>query len=503
MKAAQPQQSPAQSTAAGRRETGARTRVLPPLLALVLAVLLPACRGVTDLDPGPAVAVEPRTVELTVGGRQTLTATVSHATDTRIIWRSAAASVAIVDDKGAVTAVGAGQAEIRAHLAADTMVYGTASVTVAPGSGLGLHLPVLGLGAVPERYTGEVAVRDDWAYTSTWSNRNGVPGNAIKIWNVAGTAPVLVDSLIVPGAQTTGDVQISDDGALLVVATEYAPGSIVLYDRSDPAHPRLLAQFRSAHTTPGVHTVKLGRVNGRHYAFLSVNPSPPRLVIVDITDPAAPVETWASEMGRPFVHDVFVRDGLVFAALWNDGMRILDIGGGGRGGSPAAPVVIGNALTATGRIHNIWWFHDPRTGSRRYVFLGEEGPGSVAAGSSSGDIHVVDVSDMTSPRVVAVYNVPGAGTHNFWMDEPSGILYAAYYNGGVRALDVRGDLGTCTTAQTRADGLCSLNLMGREVGIALTSGSFIWGVVHQGTHVYASDMRMGLFKIDVGRLGRE
>ena len=41
-----------------------------------------------------------------------------------------------------------------------------------------------------------------------------------------------------------------------------------------------------------------------------------------------------------------------------------------------------------------------------------------------------------------------AGTHNFWVDEPSGILYAAYYNGGVRALDVRGDLGACAEAQS-------------------------------------------------------
>jgi hypothetical protein len=126
----------------------------------------------------------------------------------------------------------------------------------------------------------------------------------------------------------------------------------------------------------------------------------------------------------------------------------------------------------------------------------------VSVGSSSGDIHVVDVSDMGSPQVVAVYNVPGAGTHNFWMDEQSGILYAAYFNGGVRALDVRGDLGTCTTAQRTAAGFCDLRLMGREVGVALTSESFIWGVVHQGTHVYASDMRLGLFKLDASALKR-
>ncbi|MEX0907597.1 MAG: hypothetical protein WD054_04645, partial [Gemmatimonadota bacterium] len=199
-------------------------------------------------------------------------------------------------------------------------------------------LAVLGLGHVAERYTGEVAVRGDWAYTSTWSNRNGVPGNAVKIWNVAGATPMLVDSLIVPGASTTGDVQISDDGALLVVAIEPNPnGAIMIYDRSDPARPDSIARFRSASTLQGVHTVKLGRVDGRHYAFLSIDPAaePARLVMVDITDPAQPFEAGSLRIGAPFMHDVFVRDGLLLAAVWLDGLRIYDIGGGGRGGSVA------------------------------------------------------------------------------------------------------------------------------------------------------------------------
>jgi hypothetical protein len=474
------------------------------LLLVAGSLWLSACEDSTG-PARPQLSIEPTSAELAVGETRVLAASVRGGAAQNLIWRSSATAVARVGTNGEVTGVAPGAAEIRVLLAADTTVSATATVLVF-ARGPSLHvMPVLGLGAVPERFTGEVAVRGDWAYTSSWSNRNGVAGNAIKIWNVTGAVPLLADSLIVPGAQTTGDVQISDDGALLVVATEYTGGSIVIYDRSNPSRPQLLSQFRSGDTNPGVHTVKLGRVASRHYAFLSVNPgqgSGARLVIVDITDPVAPVQTWQGLMGRPFVHDVFVRDGLLFAALWHDGMRIFDIGGGGRGGSPAAPVVMGNVLTATGYIHNIWWFHDPLTASKRYVFLGEEGPGSVSAGTASGDIHVVDVSDMSNPRIVAVYNVPGAGTHNFWMDEPSGILYAAYYNGGVRALDVRGDLGTCTTAQRTPAGFCDLRLMGREVGVALTSGSFIWGVVHQGTHVYASDMRLGLFKLDAAALKR-
>lgn len=370
-----------------------------------------------------------------------------------------------------------------------------------------IRLPVVGHGQVSERYTAEIAARGDWAYTSTWSiRRAGIPGNAVKVWDVSGGTPQLVDSLTIDETKTTGDVQISDDGALLVVATERSNGSIVIYDRADPARPRQLSRFTSENAREtGVHTVKLGRVGGRHYAFLSINPSPSRLVIVDITDPENPSEVFSRRMGNPFIHDVFVRDGLVFTALWNDGMTIWDIGGGGEGGSPENPVELGNVRTVGGSVHNFWWFHDPTNGSKRYVFVGEEGPGSVTGATSSGDIHVVDVSDLRNPQEVAFLTVPGAGAHNFVMDEAAGILYAAYYNGGVRVVDARGELGDCEAAERADDGRCDLRLMGREIGTALADRSpsaVVWGVAKVGRWLYASDMLAGIYKIDTAPLDR-
>ncbi|HEU4720630.1 MAG TPA: hypothetical protein VFS59_04645, partial [Gemmatimonadaceae bacterium] len=201
------------------------------------------------------------------------------------------------------------------------------------------------------------------------------------------------------------------------------------------------------------------------------------------------------------VHDTFVRDGILFLGLWNAGVAIWDIGGGGKGGTPAAPVEIGRLQTANGQAHNIWWFKDPTTGSAKYAFVGEEGPANIPI-SSSGDIHVVDVSNMAAPREVAFYTVAGAGTHNFSMDEANGILYAAYYNGGVRALDVRGDLGTCTDAQKSAPRnsavqLCDLSKMGREKGVGLRDRAAvsIWGVQFLNGAVYASDMSNGIWKL--------
>ena len=359
-------------------------------------------------------------------------------------------------------------------------------------------LATIGAGTVHERFSAEINVRGDYAYTTTWGFRDAV-GNAIKIWNVAGvSAPVLVDSVIVPNATTLGDVQVSDDGQLLVVATEFSPGSIMIYSLADPTKPQLITRYTSALTDPGVHTAEVQRVGGKLYAFLCVDPtasSPARLVIVDLSNPASPQQVFTAAMGSPYVHDVFVREGILFTALWDQGMRIWDIGGGGHGGTVATPVVLGNVVNVGGKAHNIWWFHNAANGEKKYAFIGEEGPGSTLS-SASGDIHVIDVSDFASPHEVAFYHLAGAGTHNFSVDETRGVLYAAYYNGGVRAIDITGDLSSCDAASKSGDGRCDLGLMGREVAHAPEEALpvYVWGVQVVGQYVYASDMLNGVWK---------
>jgi len=365
-------------------------------------------------------------------------------------------------------------------------------------------MTVLGCGNFrPKRTTAEINVRGTTAYTTTWNNAS--PLSALYVWDVAGNVPMLVDSVLVGNVTTLGDVVVTPDGKYLVVATEYTGGSIVIFSLADPRKPQMVSQFANLETLPGVHTAEVGTVNGRLYAFLCVDPnasSPAKLVIVDITNPAAPQQVLSRNIGTPYVHDTFLRDGILFLGLWNGGMAIWDLGGAGKGGTPSNPVDVGTVQTANGHVHNIWWLKDPVTGSSRYAFVGEESPGSVGT-SSSGDIHVVDVSNMAAPREVAFYTVAGAGTHNFSVDEQNGILYAAYYNGGIRAIDVRGDLGTCTDAQKSSPvnqvvQLCDLSKMGRELAVGLKDRSnavFVWGVQFLEGSVYASDMLNGIWKL--------
>jgi hypothetical protein len=183
------------------------------------------------------------------------------------------------------------------------------------------------------------------------------------------------------------------------------------------------------------------------------------------------------------IHDTFVRDGLAFVCAWNTGVMIYDVGNGIAGGSPHNPRLVSTYVTPGGEDHNAWWFWNPHTGEKKYLFVGQEGPGTIGA-RSLGDIHVLDVSDLAHPNEVASFHLDSAGTHNFWMDEDAQILYAAYYNQGVVALDVSGDL--------------TGNLSSRLIDSIRPGGegsTYTWGVQLLNGSLYAIDMLSGFWQL--------
>jgi hypothetical protein len=343
---------------------------------------------------------------------------------------------------------------------------------------------------VSERFTSDLWVHGDYAYTGTWGGfeREGHPGNALKIWALDATgAPELADSLILPNVGTVSDVEVSADGTVLMLSAERgSEGGLYLYDLVDPAKPTLLD---SVHVDEGLHTATFGEIGERRYAFTARNPGEPALTIFDVTDPAT-IELAASVPIPPTygIHDTYVRGGLAFVFAWDAGVIIYDVGNGIRGGSPEAPVEVSRVVTVAGSagspaVHNGWWFHNPVTQEARYLFVGQEGPASIGS-TASGDIHVVDVSDLSRPREVASFHMEGAGTHNFWMDEDAQVLYAAYYNGGVIALDVSGTL--------------SGDLADRLLGqVRFGDDTFTWSVMLANGWLYASDMLSGLWQVAV------
>lgn len=342
---------------------------------------------------------------------------------------------------------------------------------------------------VQDRFSSDLWVHGNYAYTGTWGFREA-EGNVVNVWSLdAAGAPTLVNTITVNDINTVSDVEVSSDGQVLMFGAEVGSNAgLHLYSLANPAAPTFLDR---ALVEAGYHTATFGEIGGRRYAFAARNPGRggPALVIYDVTDPANMSVTATVRVPDSYgIHDTFVRDGLAFAFVWDAGVIIYDVGNGIRGGSPAAPVEVGRVVTSDGdagspAAHNGWWFHNPVSGERRYLFVGQEGP-SIIGEEASGDIHVVDVSDLTQPREVAFFHLNGAGAHNFWMDEQKQILYAAYYNGGVVALDVSGTLIG--------------NLSGRLLSRIRPGGggnTFTWGVQLANGFLYAIDMLSGFWQL--------
>lgn len=321
-------------------------------------------------------------------------------------------------------ATGSVTLEARVGAAADT-----AALTVTE-RGLTGTFTVVGQGRESGRFTSDLWLWGDHAYTGTWGGRDGpgglLFGNTLFAWDVSDpSAPFKVDSVRVD-ARTVNDVKVRADGRLAVMTHEGSNdglNGVTVLDLSDPSDPAPLARF-SQELEPGVHNVW---VEG-DYAYLVVD-GVGGLRVLDLSDPAAPTIAARYYAGSSFLHDVYVRDGLAFLSHWNAGLIVLDVGHGIAGGSPGSPVEVSRLTDLGGQTHNAWYW--PETG---YVFVGEEDF------STPGRMHVVDVRNLRDPREVATFRVPGQTPHNVWLDEERSILYLAWYGRGLRALDVSGEL---------------------------------------------------------------
>jgi hypothetical protein len=147
--------------------------------------------------------------------------------------------------------------------------------------------PVAGGNNVEERFGSDLWVRSDFAYTGTWGNRSGGAGDAVKIWQLsANGAPTLIDSIIVEGITSVSDIQVSDNGNLLVFSAEGpTDAGLYVYRLTDPRRP---TRVGFANVPQGIHTVSLGRVANRLYAFAARNPSGPALLIYDLSSLDSP-----------------------------------------------------------------------------------------------------------------------------------------------------------------------------------------------------------------------
>ncbi|HUH12870.1 MAG TPA: hypothetical protein VMK65_07155, partial [Longimicrobiales bacterium] len=249
--------------------------------------------------------------------------------DPAVTWAVLPADAGLVTPDGRFVGYQPGDVRVVATVAqgADTALLRVSA------RGLSGSLVVLGRGPVDTRYTSDLWVHGAHAYTGTWGARTlgdtSRAGNTLYAWSIANPAsPVRTDSVVVD-ATTVNDVKVSADGTLAVLTHEGSQlNGITLLDLADPAHPRVLSRFTEG-LDHGVHNVW---IEGGYVYAVSQG-----LKVIDVATPTAPRLVASVPVGDPFLHDVYVRDGLAFLSAWNEGLVILDVGNGIAAGAPTAP----------------------------------------------------------------------------------------------------------------------------------------------------------------------
>jgi hypothetical protein len=363
--------------------------------------------------------------------------------------------------------------------------------------------------------TSEVWIHPNGAVAYLGTHMGGDRVYAIDISNPA--TPRIVDS-IQANTRLVNDMQTTADGNYMVFTREGAAdrkNGIVIADTHDPLHPKALSEFTEG-VTAGVHSVYIYE-NAKYGKFVFLtNDGTGAIHSINITDPAHPKQVAEFRTNRPdaarYVHDLDIVDGLMYASYWNDGLVILDIGNGVKGGRPDHPVLVSQykydldslyrdveAASSPGftrGTHTAW-----RQRDGKYVFIADEvyrngnvpGAKDASADRMYGTLQVVDVSDIEHPKSVAWYTPEMGGVHNVWLVKDT--LYLGAYDAGFHVFDVSGELRGDLRAQGRE--IASLNTA--DMGGWQKNAAFDWGVVVNPKDglAYVNDFNNGLWIIRV------
>tara|TARA_R110002126_G_scaffold45617_4_gene129064 strand:+ start:7260 stop:9272 length:2013 start_codon:yes stop_codon:yes gene_type:complete len=327
----------------------------------------------------------------------------------------------------------------------------------------------------------------DYAVTGTHS-ANG----EAYFWDVTNPAEMRIIDTVTVDARTVNDVKISADGRIGVLSREGASNrknGIVILDVSDPFNVEIISTFDDG-LSGGVHNVFI--YEDHVYATNNVQ----KYDIINIEDPKNPYRVSQFELSRPghVVHDVWIEDGIAYSSNFGDGLAVVDIGSnnselGGIGGSPENPKQLASHNFENGWNHAAFPFKSKSTGDF-YVVAGDE---AFPGGEPAGWFHFVKFDDWNNSKEVARYEVPEAGSHNLWVKDD--VLYAGYYDGGLRVVDISGEL------------MGNLYDQGREIGFFQPKDpkgknpttTMTWGAMPYKEYVFIADLASGLWALKVNR----
>ncbi|MEO8634944.1 MAG: Ig-like domain-containing protein [Gemmatimonadales bacterium] len=323
--------------------------------------------------------------------------------------------------------------------------------------------------------------------------------------------PIVTDSLMA-NTRRVNDIMTTPDGKFLVHTREGAAdrkNGIVIASLEDPLHPKVISEFTDG-VTGGVHSSFIYQQAKYGTHIYLTNDGTGFMHVLDINDPYHPKEVarWSTrpdQIGNS-LHDIDVQDGLAYLSYWNDGLVIVDVGNGIKGGSPSNPQLVSQykydlntlyrdveATAGPGFIRGTHtaWRHD------KYVFIADEvfpaaavkGGKDASAFRAYGRLQVIDVSDLMNPTPVAWYEPEYGGVHNVWVAGDT--LYMGAYNAGFRAFDISGEL----RGDLRAQGREMVHVNTADMGGKVQNSAMTWGVVVKDGLAYVNDDNNGLWII--------
>lgn len=343
-----------------------------------------------------------------------------------------------------------------------------------------------------------------------------VSGGWAYVWDVTDPSNMVVTDSILVNARTINDMKVSPDARYATLTREGASdrnNGLVILDMADPAHPVVAADFTDG-PSGGVHNA----FPTNDYVYVLANGE--KYIIVDVRDIRNPRAVGEVQHGDCRIHDVWVHDGVAYSAQWECGVVAYDVGNGRWGGTPENPVFINAYPVPSGATHAVFPYRSQSV-DRFYLFIGDEimnrrgyawagptNPGSyqdrydpiTGEGgfpvATAGYIQVVDFTDPESPEMVARYEVKEYGAHNIWVEDD--VLYQGYYEGGLRVVDVSGELKG------------NLYTQGREIAVFkpydptgyVSNAPMVWSAMPHKGHIFMSDTNSGIWSVKLQPKGR-
>jgi hypothetical protein len=281
-----------------------------------------------------------------------------------------------------------------------------------------------------------------------------------------------------------------------------------IVDLTDPLNPRTVSfvEIRQGSHNQSVHPSGNYLYNSNSDLITSVTPA---IEITDISDPAHPRD--AGELPLPTrpglgteSHDIsFNASGTrAYSAALSQGV-IIDTT------NPAEPTIVTSFLDPS---INVWHeaepfrLRDSRGNQQEFLIVEDEVAGAIGtAQCPNGGVHVYDITgeNEKNPVKVGYWNIDDAGptatpedsctAHVFDIHEKAKRMTIAYYNGGVRVVDISGLMGI-TLGDTAVSGAGM-----KELGYYRTENANSWSAktpaIDRRTgsfYLYGNDIRRGL-----------